>query len=130
MSWDNSVLVVEEKTKAVILSKHKETDFLSGLQNLSELTEEECSMDSLVYKGKEEELPPKYTSVLNLLFTGKKCSSHTPVQSVKEQDKPTEDLCNVQSTSHRCVFQCICPTLQDALEQPKMPHDSCEQDAP
>lgn len=100
MSWDSSDLVVEEKTKAAIPSKHEETDFLSGLQNLSELTGEKCSTDLLVYKAKVEELPPKYTSVLNLLFTGKKCCSHTPVQSVKEQDKPTEDLCNVQSTSH------------------------------
>lgn len=54
MGWDGSLLVVEEKTKAVILSKHKEIDFLPGLQNLSGLTGGECSMDSFVYKGKEE----------------------------------------------------------------------------
>lgn len=70
MSWDSSVLLVEEKTKAVILSKHKEIYFLSGLQNLSELTGEECSVDSLVYKAKEEELPPKYTFIPNLLIIG------------------------------------------------------------
>lgn len=48
LGWDSSVLVVEEKTKAVTLSKHKETDFLPGLQNLSELTGGECSVDSFV----------------------------------------------------------------------------------
>lgn len=69
MGWDSPVLVVEEKTKAVILSKHKETDFLSGLQNRSELTGEECSVDSFYTKQKRKNCHSN-PSVPNLLFSG------------------------------------------------------------